>query len=173
MKKSFALFILASSLLLLPSSLFAQQPSTGSTAPSAGSAQTGTDQDVKLLREDLRSQKKQIIAANMQLTDAEAQKFWPVYDAYTKETTKLGDMRYALIKDYAQSYNSLTDAQADSFLKRLNDLDESTVRLRQQWTPKFRAVLNGKQTALFFQLDRRVGLLIDLQLASMIPLVNQ
>jgi len=167
MKKLLALLCLGGSLLLLQSFAFSQ--ATQSTPPN----QTVTDQDIQMLRADLRSDKKQIIAQNMQLTDAQAEKFWPVYDAYTQETMKLNDGRYALIKDYAQNYNTMTDAQADDLMKRLLALDKSTIQLRQDWEPKFRKVLNGKQTALFFQLDRRVGMLMDLQLASMIPLVKQ
>lgn len=132
-----------------------------------------SDQDIQLLREDIRSQKKQIVAANLQLTDAEATKFWPVYDAYTQAITKVGDSRTALIKEYAANYNTLTDAQAKSLIQRASAVDEQLVATRAQWMPKFEAVLPGKKAAVFFQLDRRIGLLIDLQLASMIPLVQQ
>ena len=55
----------------------------------------------------------------MKLTDAQAEKFWPVYDAYTQETTKLGDASYALVKEYAQNYNDMTDAQADSLVEKM------------------------------------------------------
>ena len=167
MKKLVIAFVLIMmSLLWISGTASAQQP----TAASSG--QTVSDQDIELMRSDVRSAKKQIIAANMQLTDAQAEKFWPVYDAYTQETTKVGDARIALIKDYANSYNSMTDAQADALLKQLAALDKSAASLREQWIPKFRAVLSGKQTALFFQLDRRIGLIIDLQIASEIPLVK-
>jgi 1-aminocyclopropane-1-carboxylate deaminase/D-cysteine desulfhydrase-like pyridoxal-dependent ACC family enzyme len=139
----------------------------------AAATNTVTDQDVQMLRQDLRSQKKQIIAANMGLTDAEAVKFWPLYDQYTAETIKLNDTRYNIIKQYAQSYDTMTDAQADSLVKQSNALDESFVQLRGKYIPQFRKILPAKKTALFFQLDRRIGLLIDLQLASMVPLVKQ
>src|SRR5271157_1459811 len=167
MKKNFAAVLTLAGALILPGIAFAQQ------APPPASTPTATDQDVKLLREDLRSQKKQLVAANLQLTDAEATKFWPVYDAYTVETTKIGDAREALLKEYAQTYNSLTDAQAKSLVKRAGALDQQYVNLRIQWMPKFEAVLPGKKAAVFYQLDRRIGLLIDLQLASMIPIVQQ
>ena len=166
-KTRVAVFLLAGALLLLQGATFAQQ----SAGP--GSGQTVTDQDIQMLRSDLRSQKKQIIAQNMTLTDAQAEKFWPVYDAYTQEETKLNDSRLALIKEYAQNYNSMTDQVANSLMKRQLALDESFVQLRQSWVPKFEKVISPKQTALFFQLDRRVALLIDLQLASSIPLVKQ
>jgi len=137
-------------------------------------AQTGAvpDKDLQLLRKDLRSMKKQLIAANIQLTDMEATKFWPVYDQYTLESSKLYDARYGIIKDYAANLSSLTDAQAQSLAKRSNDLDSAVVQLRQKYLPLFEKVVGGKKTAFFFQIDRRVALMIDLQLASEIPLVQ-
>ena len=116
--------------------------------------------------------KKQLIAANIQLTDMEATKFWPVYDQYTLESSKLYDARYGIIKDYAANLSSLTDAQAQSLVKRSNDLDSAVVQLRQKYLPLFEKVVGGKKTAFFFQIDRRVALMIDLQLASEIPLVQ-
>jgi tryptophan 2,3-dioxygenase len=133
---------------------------------------TVTDQDVQLLRKDLRSQKKQLIAANLPLTDAEAVKFWPVYDQYQAEITKIGDTRFALIKEYAANYSTLTDTQAYDLITRMIGVDESLVQLRQKYVPIVEKVLPGKKTAMFFQMEKRVALMIDLQLASMIPIVQ-
>jgi Spy/CpxP family protein refolding chaperone len=169
MKKLAIAFLLGTSFCLIQTATAQKPAASGSDAKASDQE---IDKDVELLRSDLRSQKKQVIAANMKLTGEQAEKFWPVYDAYTQETTKIGDARYALIKEYAKTYDAMTDAQADDLLKRTAALDLQAATLRQQWIPKFRKVLTGKQTALFFQLDRRVGLLIDLQLASEIPLVK-
>ncbi len=166
LKKSFAAVLILAGAFVLQGAAFAQQAQPAATP-------TVSDQDIQLLREDIRSQKKQIVAANLQLSDAEATKFWPVYDAYTQETIKIGDQRYALIKEYAQTYDTMTDVQAKSLIKRWAAVDQQFVSLRTQWMPKFEAVVPGKKAALFFQLDRRVALLIDLQLASMIPMVKQ
>ena len=166
MKKLAVVLVVGTSLLLIQSVAFAQKSET----PASGS--TVSEQDIELLRSDIRSTKKQIIAANMKLTGAQAEKFWPVYDAYTQETTKLGDGRYALIKEYANHYEDMTDAQAESLVKKMATLDEQTAALRQQWIPKFEKVLSGKQTALFFQLERRITLLLDLQFAANIPIVK-
>ena len=169
LKKSIAaILVLAGAFLLQTAKASAQQNQPGPTA-----TQAGMDQDIQLLREDLRSQKKQIIAANMQLTDTEATKFWPVYDQYALALTKIGDDRLAIIKEYAQSYDTMTDAQAKSLIKRWTATDEQALQLRMKNIPKFEQVLPGKKAALFFQLDRRMGLLVDLQLASMIPMVKQ
>ena len=118
--------------------------------PAPTQTPTVSDQDIQLLRQDIRSQKKQLIAANLQLTDAEATKFWPVYDAYTQETIKVNDQRYPLIKEYAQTYDTMTDVQAKSLIKRWAGTDGAFITLRGQWMPKFEAVLPGKKAALFF-----------------------
>jgi tryptophan 2,3-dioxygenase len=113
-----------------------------------------------------------LIAANLPLTDAEAVKFWPVYDQYQAEITKIGDTRFALIKEYAANYNTLTDTQAYDLITRMIGVDESLVQLRQKYVPIVEKVLPGKKTAMFFQMEKRVALMIDLQLASMIPIVQ-
>ncbi len=131
------------------------------------------DQYISLLRKDLRSGKKQFVAANLTLTDAEAQKFWPVYDQYSAETEKMYNTRLTLIKEYAANIDKLTDAEAASLNKRSIDADAAMARLRQKYVPLFAKALSGKAEALFFQIDKRLALLIDLQLASEIPLVEQ
>ena len=166
-----SLCLLVASALILPQAMLAQ--ASGGSAAAAPAGQGVSDQDIQMLRSDMRSAKKQIIAQNMTLTDAQAEKFWPVYDAYTQETIKLNDTRFALIKQYAAQYDTMTDAQASSLIKQSMDLDASVVKLRQAWVPKFEKVLSPKQTAIFFQLDRRIGLIVDLQLASAVPLVKQ
>jgi Spy/CpxP family protein refolding chaperone len=166
MKKLAMVIVIGTSLLSIQTAAFAQKSETSASAPIV------SEQDIQLLRSDIRSAKKQIIAENMKLTPAEAEKFWPVYDAYTQETTKLGDANAALIKEYAQSYVNMTDAEADSLVKKMAALDVQMASVRQEWIPKFRKVLTGKQTALFFQLDRRINLLLQVQFAANIPLVQ-
>ena len=131
-----------------------------------------SDDEIQLLRQNIRSQRKQIVAANLPLTDAEATKFWPVYDRYVAETIKLNDTRYGLITEYAKDHETMTEAQADSFIKRWIASDEAVSQLRSKWIPEFEKVITAKKTAMFFQIDRRTGLMVDLQLASQIPLVK-
>lgn len=126
-----------------------------------------------LLRKDIRSIKKQLIAANLSLKDGEATKFWPVYEQYSAEFGKINDTRTDLIKEYADGYGSLTDQQADSLIRRWLDTDIAAASaLRQKYVPILRTVLPGKKAATFFQLDRRISLMIDLQLTSQLPLVQ-
>ena len=131
------------------------------------------DKNMALLRKDLRAGKKELIALNMPLTEAEAAKFWPVYEQYSNEVAKIYDARVALVKEYAANVNSLSDSAAASLAKRTLENDSAMTKLRLQYAPVISKVLPGKKAALFFQLDKRVGMLIDLQLASEIPLVVQ
>ena len=133
--------------------------------------QAQVDQDVKLLRENLRSRKKLIVAANMQLTGTEAERFWPVYDQYAADLAKINDTKAALIEGYLQNLDTMTGEQAESYLRKRADVEESIMQLRLKYIPAFRKVLSGRQTALFFQIDWRVGLMTDLQLAQM-PLID-
>ena len=131
------------------------------------------DKYIGLLRKDLRAGKKELIALNMPLTESEATKFWPVYEQYSNEVAKVYDARVSLVKEYAANINSLSDSAAASLAKRTLDNDAAMTKLRQQYAPIIGKVLPGKKAALFFQLDKRVGMLIDMQLASEIPLVVQ
>lgn len=131
-----------------------------------------SDMEIDLLRKDLRSHKKEIIAANMKLTDKEAEKFWPLYDQYTAETIKINDKKYALIQKYAQYDNQMTDQQAEDYVRGLAAVDQSTSQLRLTYWPKFRETISAKNTALFFQLDRRIIMMIDVQLSSQLPLIT-
>ena len=139
---------------------------------SQNTAQTVSDRDLQLLRRDLRSQRKQIVAANVTLTDVEAQKFWPIYDQYTAELAKINDTKLSLIKEYAADYAAFTDAQAQSIMERWTAADDAVIQLRMKYIVIVEKVLPGKKAALFFQVDRRIGALMDLQIASEIPLVE-
>jgi len=165
--------VMVVSIGLLASNLASSQSSSPQTQTSSQPSQSPTDQDIELLRKDIRSQKKQMIAANMKLTDKEAEQFWPVYDQYTAELVKINDQKYAAIKQYAQNYDTLTDDQAVTLTRQALEVDGSVSQLRLKYIPLFRKVISGKKTATFFQLDRRLVGLIDLQLASQIPLVEQ
>ena len=162
MKKVVVVAMLTASLLLNVGVLFAEGPTK----------EAAVEQEIKLLRQDLRADKKMLVAANMQLTEAEAVKFWPVYDAYTLETTKMYDTLQELIKEYAQNYESLTDQKAQSLTERTLDLDENVAKLRLKYVPLFTKAISAKKTARFMQIDRRLGLLVNIQVAAGLPLVQ-
>jgi len=168
MKKAILLLVVAGAFSVAGSRTFAQASSQN---PSVNS-QTAMDQNVQLLREDLRSKKKQLIAANLTLTDTEATKFWPVYDQYTAELVQINNEKYAIIQDYVKNWGNMNDAQALDLTKRSLAVDAKVTALRTKYVPIFNGVLPGTKTATFFQLDRRIVMMIDLQLTSQFPLVQ-
>ena len=162
-----AVLIVAGALMLSGVPVFAQAAPAANAQPQAAS-----DQDIQALRHDLRAQRKEITAQNMTLTADEATKFWPIYDQYRQEAIKPNDERWALIKDYAANYNTMTDAQAQDYIKRSTAVDQQLLSLRMKYVPIFEKVISPKKTALWFQIDHRIDLLINLQLSAIIPMVN-
>ena len=174
--RTVAAVVLVSAVVLVPKSVAFAQDASSSQAPRRLTArddfQPITDEDIQLMRKDIRSQRKQIIAANLKLTDAEAEKFWPVYEQYISDLVNINGTKYALIKRYVETAGALTDTEAETSTSQWVGVDQSVAELRKRYIPIFRKVLSPKNTALFYQLDRRVQLLIDLQLASSLPMIE-
>jgi hypothetical protein len=168
-KKTKMVLMLAGACSLSGFHVTAQTATGQETATSAKAEQVASDQDIQLLRKDIRSQKKQLIAANLNLTATEATKFWPIYDQYQAEYTKIGDTKLALIKEYVQNLDTVTDAQALDYLKRSEEISESVLQLRKRYVPLVNQVLPGTKTATFFQLERRIEMLLDVEVASLLP----
>jgi len=135
-------------------------------------SQSGIDQNIQLLRQDIRSKKKQLVAANLNLTDTEATKFWPVYEQYTADLAKINDEKVAVIKEYADSWGKMSDDQALSLTNRALAVEKNAADLRARYVPMFSKVIPGTKVATFFQIDHRIQGLIDIQLASQLPLAQ-
>ena len=132
-----------------------------------------TDKDIALLRRDLRAEKKQLIAMNLPLTPEEATKFWPVYDQYAADMTKVYDEFYKVVKDYVANQKTITDADASKMLKQWAELIVQVDQTRQRYIPIIEKVIPAKKAAHFFQIDRRLYSLLDLQVVSHAPLIVQ
>ncbi|HUN29218.1 MAG TPA: hypothetical protein VMV65_05405 [Alphaproteobacteria bacterium] len=156
---------------VLAAALCAAPLSAQVTMP-ASQPSTASAQDIQMLRENIRSDRKKIIAANMNLTADEAAKFWPIYDQYQKDLNKIGDTRWQLMKEYATSYPNVSTSQAQDFVTRSTQIDRQMIALREQYVPIFEKVISPKQAALWYQIDRQIDLLINLQLAGLLPLVD-
>ena len=165
--KKLIVTVLAGAGLMIGPRTIAQTP-----APQESTPHTISDQDLNLLRQDIRSQRKQLIASNLKLTDQEATKFWPVYDQYVTELIVINDKKFGLIQEYADNYGKLTNDQSLLFIRRWLDADIEVAQLRQKYVPLVSKVLDGKKSATFFQLDRRIAMMIELQLSSRMPLVQ-
>jgi hypothetical protein len=133
---------------------------------------TVTDEDITLLRRDLRAMKMQVIGQNMSLSDPEAQKFWPIYNHYVKDLQEVNNQKYALLKQYAEMWATMSDEDALIYVRHWLEADGEAQALRLKYVPVVSQVLPGKKAATFFQLDRRLNMIIDLQLFSQIPLAH-
>jgi hypothetical protein len=143
------------------------------TPPQESTTHVISNQDLNLLRQDLRSKRKQLIAANLKLTDTDAAKFWPVYDQYITELIAINDKKFGLIQEYADNWGKLTNDQSLLFARNWLEMDIEIAQLRQHYVPIVAKVLDGKKTTTFFQLDRRIAMMLELQVSSQMPLVQE
>jgi hypothetical protein len=133
---------------------------------------TVTDEDIALLRKDLRAMKMQVVGQNMSLSDGEANKFWPIYNHYVKDLQEVNNQKYALLKQYAEMWETMSDEDALIYVRNWLEADGQAQALRLKYVPVVSQVLPGRKAATFFQLDRRLNMIIDLQLFSQIPLAH-
>jgi hypothetical protein len=134
-------------------------------------AQSQAD-EIELTREIIQTERKAIVAANMQLSEGESRGFWPVYNEYVTALRKVNDRRVKLITSYAAAYENLTDSQAKAFLKESMDIEMERMKLRENWVAKFGEVLSPKMVARFFQIENKIDAIINYELAAEIPLVR-
>ncbi len=157
------LTIICSMCLLLTPAILAQTVEV--------SASPITDTDIQLMRSDLQSVKNQVIADTMKFTDTESTAFWPVYRDYTHDQHVSADKRLQVIKDYAKNYDTMDDPKAKDMVQRMMNVDNESLNLREKYWPKFEQALGAKRAAKFYQVDNRLTLMINVQLASAIPLI--
>jgi hypothetical protein len=133
---------------------------------------TVTDEDIALLRRDLRAMKMQVIGQNMSLSEEEGQKFWPIYNHYVKDLQEVNNQKYALLKQYVEMWATMSNQDALIYVRNWLEADGQAQALRLKYVPVVSQVLPGKKAATFFQVDRRLNMMIDLQLFSQIPLAH-
>jgi hypothetical protein len=155
-------------LLVAPGLASAQQASAGDDTRELNLRAYG-----ELLRSDIRAQKVAVITEVMQFTDAEDQKFWPIYREYEAELAKLNDDRVALIKDYAMNYDNLTDASADKLALGALDLESRRHALKVKYYDRYKSALPAKTAARYLQVENQILLLLDLQIAASLPIASR
>ena len=141
------------------------------SGPAAQGATSNTDSYIESLRADFRADKVNLITQAMQFNDKDSATFWPIYRKYEAELTKLNDGRVKLIKSYAEKYETLTDAEAKSMAEKSFALESSRTELKKKYFKEFTKVLPALTVAKFFQLEHRLDLLVNLELASELPLL--
>jgi hypothetical protein len=139
------------------------------TGAVAQAQQPNTDSYIESLRADLHADKVAIITKAMNFNDKDAAVFWPIYKKYSYDLSKLDDQRVQLIKEYAQDFNTLTDAQAKDMAERLFKYQSARIDLKKKYFKEFNKALPAVTVVKFFQLDNRLDLLVDVALASQLP----
>jgi hypothetical protein len=111
------------------------------------------------------------VAANLPLTEGEAKAFWPVYKEYRGEVERIGDRMAQLIVAYASNYETMNDTKADAFFKDSVAIERDRLAVREKFIPRVRATLPAQKAARFFQIENKLDAIVNLTLASEIPLV--
>jgi hypothetical protein len=135
-------------------------------------AQDKRADNMQIVREKIRADKKLFVAQVMQLTESEAKAFWPVYDSYEKDLMKLNDRAEAMIRDYAKNYQSMTNEAARKLTDEFLAIQTDQQKLRLSYLPQFRKVLPDIKVARFYQLENKISAAMNYELAMNIPLVE-
>lgn len=138
----------------------------------SGSTAAKPDDNMQILREKLKGDKKLLVAANMDLSEAEAKKFWPLYEKYQQELHKINDQIALTLVAYAKEYNagSLTDAKAAKLLDQSIAIEEAETKLKRSFVPRFAKVLPGRKLARYIQIENKVRALVKYEIAGEVPL---
>ena len=134
-------------------------------------AQTQNDY-LELARDVLKSEKKAVIAELMQLTEAESTPFWELYTEYQGKLYLVANKRIAIIKDFADNFETLSDEKADQLWINAQVYNQEVLKLEKQYYKKFKKILPAGKAARFFQAENKIETMIDAQLALEIPLIE-
>jgi hypothetical protein len=169
---TFAVFVCLAS----TPAVFAQGNATAQAPPASAAPAPEVEQNINqyidLMRKDVRSQKSAIMDTVMQLDPDQSAKFWPIYRDYDAELKKLNDLRVANIKEYAKSYNNLTDAKADELVQNSISYQKQRMELLDKYYGRVKESLGAVTAARFAQVEHQLLLIIDLQIDSSLPIAG-
>jgi hypothetical protein len=133
-----------------------------------------TASDMEILRQKLKADKKLVVAQAMQLTEAEAKGFWPVYDAYQADLGTINARLGQVIKAYAEAYrtDTLTDDKAQTLLNEALQVEQAEVDLKRAYVPKLGGVLSSVKVARYLQIENKIRAVLKYELAGDIPLAK-
>jgi hypothetical protein len=130
--------------------------------------------NMQILREKVKADKKLLVAANMELTESEAKGFWPVYEDYQKDLTAINQRIAKLIESYAADYraNTLTDEKAKKLVDELIAIEQAETGLKASYVPKLSKVLPQKKVARYLQIENKIRAVVKYELAAGVPLAQ-
>jgi hypothetical protein len=155
--------------------LSAQQPPAPAAPPAASSPEPPDEDitsDIALTRASIQLRRQAIITAVMDLSEKEAEAFWPLYRDYRMEMAKVGDRVAKLLVQYSEQYDALTDAQAVKLMNDWLDIEKAKTSVKSKFVSRFRKILPARKVMRFFQADNKLDAVISAQLASIVPLAR-
>lgn len=158
------------SVFLVVVALFVMMPTFAQSAPADQPAN-----NMQILREKIKADKKLVVAANMQLTEAEAKGFWPVYEAYQKDLGAINQRIVAMVNSYAEAWTtvSMTDEKAKKLTKEYFAIQSDELKLMKTYAAKLNKVLPTTKVARYLQIENKIRALIRYELAASIPLMEE
>ena len=131
------------------------------------------DSTIAVVRANMQADRTALITTGMNFNEKDGTAFWPIYKEYEYERSKLDDRRVAVIKEYTQKYPTLTDAEAKAMAEQMLQCDSDLAALKKKYYKKFNKVLPGLTVTKLFQLERRVDLMMDMQVEASLPPLTQ
>ena len=144
---------------------------SGQQTAQQGQAMT-VDDYLDLVRTEIKKQRAQLVGQGMNLSADEAVVFWPIYKEYEHESTKLGDQRIALIRDFSNHFDNMAEDKARELAEMALSIEEQRTALKRKYFDRFSEAMSAITAARFLQVDNQVGMLIDLKIASELPLIK-
>ena len=139
----------------------------------AQNQEPGIDSTIALVRANMQADRVALITTGMNFNDKEGAAFWPIYQQYQEERSKVDDRRVAVIKEYMQKYPNVNDAEAKAMATQMLDSSLQLAELKKKYYKKFNKVLPALTVTKFFQLERRVDLMMDMQVEASLPPLTQ
>jgi predicted outer membrane protein len=137
-------------------------------------AQDKPADNMQILRDKIKAEKKSVVATNMELTESEAKGFWPIYDQYQKDLQKINRRIVALLESYAADFRgkSLTDEKAKKLIEEAVAIEQAEANLKSTYAPKLSKALPVRKVARYLQIENKIRALVKYELAAGVPLVQ-
>jgi hypothetical protein len=143
----------------------------GALLATSAAAQTETD-DIELARTHIATERKAIVAKNMELSEEQSDAFWPVYNEFQEAKRDVSDRRVKLIQEYAEKYGTLSEDHAIKMLKEMLDIGEDELEVQKEFVRKFEKVLPAMKVFRYYQIESKLDAVVEYELARSIPLVE-
>ncbi len=161
----------AVAVMMLFAGPLAAQTATAKAPADPAKVRAEIDKAIEAMRKDVRAGKSEILGKTMALDSTQAAAFWPIYKQYEAELQTVNNDRLAIIQDLAEHFDSLDDAKAKGLLERQVAYEDKKLALMKKYKDEMLKALPAKTVARFFQVESRLNKLVDLTIASEIPLV--